>query len=465
MAARRVWTPMSTPMRATALVVGLAFAVTVVGCGRSSSKGGGGGASASTSTSAKPSASATAAAGDFGSLKGICGPGKATGATGRGVTGTSIRIGTSGDPGAAAAPGLEEEFFQVGDAFVKWCNAAGGINGRKLQLDKWDAKLFNVGQAFTSACQVDFMMVGNGNAFDSAAVKPRLACNLGQIPAYVVAPEAANAGLQVLPSPQKATQYQAAALRLLNIAYPDTKTKGVGIGGSNLSSLIPQGLRIKQSLEQYGIKVTTVQEQPPLVDNYRPYMEEMKSKGTVGIDQFNGQDATAEVQAMKNVGWNPEWFLLSVPFYNPSTVKSAATVAYPPSYVQLTHLPFELANQFPVLAEAKKILTDSIPNPRFTDFTALAFNAWTLWAKSATACGSTLTVSCVLAKAGAETAWTGGGLFPPSNLDPKNVQVNPCVTIIRLTTSGWVYDKKVTNPDNGVYNCDPSNVQTVKSFQ
>ena len=108
------------------------------------------------------------------------------------------------------------------------------------------------------------MMVGNGNAVDSAAVKPRLACDLGQIPSYVVSPQAANAGLQVLPSPQKATQYQAAALRLLAAAYPDTKTKGVGVGGSTLASLIPQGKRIQQSLEQYGIKVTVVQQQPPL---------------------------------------------------------------------------------------------------------------------------------------------------------------------------------------------------------
>jgi hypothetical protein len=457
----------NSPVRSAALVATVtALAVTAAGCGRSSSSGGGGTGQASAQPSASASATpSAAAAGDFGDLKGICGSGTAKGATSRGVTDSQITLGTSGDPGAAAAPGLEEEFFQVGDAFTKWCNAAGGINGRKIVLEKWDGKLFNVGQAFTNACQKDFMMVGNGNAFDSAAVKPRLTCKLGQIPAYVVSPEAATAGLQVLPTPQKATQYQASGLRLLAKAYPDTATKGVGIGGSNLSSLIPQGKRIQQSLTQYGIKTTTLQEQPPLVDNYRPYMEEMKSKGSVGIDQFNGQDATAEVQAMKNVGWNPEWFLLAVPFYNPSTVSSAKTVAYPPTYVQLTHLPFELSGQYPVLAQAKKILTDSISNPRETDFTALAFNAWTLWAKSATACGSTLTVDCVLQKAGAETAWTGGGMFPPSNTDPSNVQVNACITIIRLTTSGWVYDKKVTDPDTGVYNCDPKNVQTVNSFQ
>jgi hypothetical protein len=455
---------LNSPVRSAALVTVAALTVATVGCSRSSSNSGAGPSVAPTNAAAAAT-SASAGVGDFGDLKGICGPGTAKGATGRGVTDSQIRLGTSADPGAAAAPGLEKEFFEVGTAFTKWCNAAGGINGRKIVLDEWDAKLFNVGQAVIDACQKDFMEVGNGNAFDSAGVKSRLACGLGQIPSYVVSPEAANAGLQVLGLPQVATEYQASGLRLLAKAYPDTATKGVGIGGSNLASLIPQGKRIQQSLKQYGIKVTALQEQPPLVDNYRPYMEQFKSTGTVGVDQFNGQDATAEVQAMQNVGWKPEWFLLSVPFYNASTITSAKSVAYPPSYVQLTHLPFELSSDYPVLVQAKKILTDSISPPALTDFTALAFNAWTLWAKSATACGSTLTVACVLQKAGSEHAWTAGGIFPPADADPNNRKVGACALIIRLTTSGWVYDKKITDPDNGIYNCDPANVQKVLSYQ
>ena len=108
--------------------------------------------------------------------------GSAKGATARGVTDTEIHIGVTADPGAAAAPGLEQEFFDTAEGFSKWCNAAGGINGRKIVVDKLDAKLFNVGQVMTQACQKDFMLVGNGNAFDSAGVKIREACGLGQIP-------------------------------------------------------------------------------------------------------------------------------------------------------------------------------------------------------------------------------------------------------------------------------------------
>ena len=71
-----------------------------------------------------------------------------------------------------AAPGLEQEFFDAADAFAKWCNSNGGINGYQIVVDKLDAKLFNGGAEVIQACQRDFMLVGGGNALDAADVKP-----------------------------------------------------------------------------------------------------------------------------------------------------------------------------------------------------------------------------------------------------------------------------------------------------
>src|SRR5690242_537619 len=165
------------------------------------------GAQAPSSSSAPKSPAAAASPGDFGTLKNICGPGGAKGSTARGVTDSTITVGTMADAGSTITPGLEIEFFQVGDAFVKWCNAAGGINGRQIKLNKHDAKLFEAGAQTIQACQTDFMLVGNGSAFDQSTVKPRLACNLGQIPSYAVSPDATKAGLQVQPTPNPTTAY------------------------------------------------------------------------------------------------------------------------------------------------------------------------------------------------------------------------------------------------------------------
>ena len=179
----------------TAVAV-LTVPLVLVACGRSS-KSGGSTTPTSSASSGAPASSAAASTRRATSArqKAICGKGKPGTTTARGLTASEIRIGVTADPGAAVAPGLEQEFFDTAEGFAKWCNDAGGINGRQIVIDKWDAKLFNVGQVITSACQKDFMLVGNGNALDATGVKVRLGCKLGQIPAYVVSPQATVAGL------------------------------------------------------------------------------------------------------------------------------------------------------------------------------------------------------------------------------------------------------------------------------
>jgi hypothetical protein len=144
-----------------------------------------------------------------------------------------------------------------------------------------------------------------------------------------------------------------------------------------------------------------------------------------------------------------------------AAAKSLGT--YPPTYVGLSHLPFELSSQYPILAQIKQQLTSAVADPRFTEYTAEAYSAWALFALSATECGANLTPDCVLSKAGAHSDWTGGGLTPPVSTAP-NAKPSNCWLVIRLTTTGWVYDKKITDPDNGAYNCDPKNTAIVKTF-
>ncbi len=445
-------------------VTALAF---TAACGRSASDTGDtGGSTAPTTGAASASATSSAGKGDFGTLKGICGPGDAKGATAKGITDSEIRIGTTADPGAAAVPGLEQEFFDTADAFSAWCNEAGGINGRKIVVDKWDAKLFNVGQAFTNACQKDFMLVGNGNAFDSAGVPVREKCEQGDIYAYAVSPEAVKSKYQIAAVPQNVNQYAYGPLRLLTEAYPESKTGGVGIGGSTLASLIPTGLKVQESLKEDGVKVTVLQQQPPAVTNYRPYMEELKNSGTVGVNQITGQDITTVYQAMKNISFQPQFVLGSVQYYLENQVEAAKSLGtFPDTYVGFSHLAFEMdETKYPVLKQVKDILKATIDKPRFTDFTASSFSAWALFAKSATACGSELTRDCVLEKAATEKNWDAGGLYAPTALSTTDPQLNKCWLVIKLTTDGWVYDEKVTNPTKGPFNCDPKNASKVETY-
>jgi hypothetical protein len=440
-----------------------AVALLIAACGRSGVPTGSATAAGGAGTSASDTPAKAVPAGSFGDLGRVCGPGSAKGATAKGVTDTDIHVATSSDPGNSVIPGLGQEFFDVADSFTKWCNAAGGINGRKIILDKFDSKLFESAAAIINACQKDFMLVGNGNSIDAPTVKPRLACKLGQIPAEAVSTQAATAGLQVTPTPNLPTEYAIGALRLLAQAYPAAQ-KGLGIGSINVASISPQGKKAKQAYEELGYRVAIVQEKPAAVDNFRPYMEQLKGAGANGYYEIVQADPLPIITAASNVGYNPAFVLFASQFYDPKSVAAAKSIAFPPTYVGLNHLPFELADQYPVLKQVKDIVSATIASPKFTSFTMTGFNAWLLWAKSAEQCGSTLTQDCVLKKAGSYSKWTAGGLFPPVSTIPGQQHSSDCTLLMRLTPNGFVYDKKVTDPNDGPYNCDPKNVAKVDSF-
>ena len=442
------------------LAVGAVLALSLSACGRSSS--GGGNSTPSSPSSSAASSSSQSSAGDFGDLKKICGPGTAKGGSGRGISATEIRIGVTADPGAAAAPGLEQEFFDTADGFSKWCNAAGGINGRKLVLDKYDAKLFDVAPQMINACQRDFMLVGNGNAFDAAGVKPRLTCKLGEIPAYSVSPQAVASGLQVQATPNPTNAYQVGPFRLLGEKFPNALKNGIAIAGSTVASVAPQSLRARDALQSLGYKVPIVQQRAPLVDNFRPYMEQIKMSGATAYTEIAAQDLTPEFQAISNVGLKLDYVVEGTQFYDPKTIAAAKASTFPPTWVYVSHLPFEMASQYPVVQQLESIMTAWNAHPKFNDFVALAFNAWTLWAKSATACGNDLTQACVLSKAASEKSWTAGGFYSPRDTDPAHPLQPTCYALMRVTTDGFVYDKATTQPNDGVYNCDPRNVVALK---
>ena len=129
----------------------------------------------------------------FGTLPSPCGKGHASSSTDTGVTNTSINLAYGDDRGYSGIPGLDQEIGDAVKAMIAWCNAQGGISGRKIIGDYYDAAITNVGSVMSQACKKDFMLVGEGFALDGAAEQARLECNLAAVPAFTVAPVVANA--------------------------------------------------------------------------------------------------------------------------------------------------------------------------------------------------------------------------------------------------------------------------------
>lgn len=440
-------------MKATCVAAVIAMAA--IGCSRSGGSDNGGSGNNSSTT---PAANAAAGPGDFGTLKDVCGPGNAHGATARGVTDTEIHIGTLADPSNTVIPGAGQESFDIANAFAKWCNAAGGINGRKIVVTTRDSHLFDVGAAVIAACQRDFMLVGSANPLDTPGVKPRLGCNLAQIPAYVTSAEAAEAPLQVVID-SSIPQVSVGSWRKLAVKYPDA-FQAISMITVNGGGLDAYAMRQREALTQIGYKVVNFQEAPVIgVSNWRPYVENAKLAGAKAAITLS-PDISALVQSMGDVGWHPDLLPLGVQNYNAGTIQLTKQGLMPPTYVTTSYWPFEDAAHNPATQQAITLIkSGSKITPDFAHLQAL--DAWLLWAEAAKACGSQLTGQCVVDKAGTQKGWTGGGIIAPTDTHVGPGILSQCFVLLKATAQGFVLDPSVTQPNHDIFNCDPANVVTV----
>ena len=241
----------------------------------------------------------------------VCEHGPGGAATARGVGAHSINIATFADPGNTASPGLNKEFFQLAGAFAKWCNAAGGIDGRTIVVHDRDGALFNAAQVTDEACQQDFMSVGGGLVFDQSAVPVRVGCGLGEIPSYVVSNEADNAALQVNPQGIRVDEIEAGWYRALGRRYPSA-IKHFGIGAANEPSILEPTQKWEQAAQQQGWKVVDFQEPPFSVVDWAPFVSRAQSKGVEALETPTGTNVQTYFEAMQTAGYHPTFIFLGI---------------------------------------------------------------------------------------------------------------------------------------------------------
>jgi ABC-type branched-subunit amino acid transport system substrate-binding protein len=387
----------------------------------------------------------------------ICGSGSGGASTTRGVSSKSIDIATFADPGNTVMPGLNVEFFQAAGAFAKWCNAAGGINGRKIVVHNRDGALFNAAQVTNQACQQDFMSVGGGMALDQPSVSVRVGCGLGQITGFTVSDAAVSSALQVNPEGTNNSIVSAGWYGALAKKYPKA-IKQFGTGGQNNPSILEPEKKWQTAAEAQGYKTVDFQEPPLFVTDWKPYVEQAQSKGVQALQPSDDSDITPYVQAMNTVGYNPAFMILTTQFYAAATIKAAAQAHFPTTYTVIQNWPFELASKSPGVQQLQGIMHKYAGGDPVDWSDEIAFNSWILFAKSATTCGANVTVSCVLKNAAAQKNWTGGGLAAPvTQLAMSNANPIPsaCFVLMTVQPNKFVYDSAVTKPNSGIWNCDP----------
>ena len=391
----------------------------------------------------------------------ICEPGSGGASSVRGVEPKAIHIAVFNDAANTVDPGLEVEFVQQATAFADWCNASGGINGRKIVIDNRDAALFNAAQQAEAACQSDFMAVGGGMALDQPAVPIREQCGLGQISGYVVSNASDLASLQVDPSGTNTDSVSSGWFGALAKAYPQA-VKKAGMGGSDTPSVLQPETKDEFGAEAQGWHVVDFLEPPVTVENWAPYVEEYQSKGAESLWPADNANFTPFAQAMTTAGYHPAFVALGPQFAIAQTQKAVVdNPSLPPVYVETSWWPLSIASQNPSTEQLVETMHT------YAKGDAVDFNdeegaeAWLLWAKAASACGASLTVTCVLNHAAAVKNWDAGGIEAPIaslTLSNKNPQPSPCFTILKAGPKGFLTDNAITRPTQSIWNCNPKNV-------
>ncbi|MGW1715975.1 ABC transporter substrate-binding protein [Streptomyces sp. NPDC002156] len=436
------------------LLIATALVLALAGCSDRST---------TTSSAGEPSTSGSGAAAnaDFGTLKNVCHSGSPKSVTEQGITDSEIKVGVFSDIGFTKNP----EFVNAAKVFTSWCNAAGGINGRKIVPVTRDSKLMEVQQRMIEACRDDFALVGGGAAFDGTGVKERLSCLLPDFPAQSSTINALGADLQVLAQGAGVgyAPYTGYYTWLIKEAHPDSADHvGIISGDVPLTKVLAE--QAKELIPAIGGKVAYTDVYPAAgVSDWTPYAQTIKSKKIKGLI-FNGQfSQLAKLeQALTNTGYQLDWIDTNNNAYGPAFLQlTGSALAKQNSYADLSGVtPLEEASSNPATKQVEDLFAKYAPDAEVTLPALRSFDAWLLFATAAGECDE-LTRKCVYENAIKQTEWTAGGLQAPMDLT-KVTNPPECFNVAKATEKGWtVADFK---PDQGSYRCDIPAYKYKKSY-
>lgn len=451
--------------RTLVAVVLVALMAITAACTRSNTKQESGGSSPTSGKGASSQEVDQAIAqGNFGTLDKVCGPAPASGpgkSDSQGVTADSVTIGTISDPKNSARPGLNQELFDAGEVFTKWCNDLGGINGHKIDLKEHDAGLFNYKQAITEACQSDFALVGGGGVFDDQGQEERVKCLLPDFPAYVVTPKARASDLLVQSTPTPNNKLNVGTFRYLNDTFPDAKDK-IGFIWGDLPSLTTNKDQYKEAGEALGWKVVDEEKYPATgTSNWVPYAQSIANKGVKGLYYVGEPENLALlVNAFAQINYKLDYIVSAANQYDEKLLQGAqSSLAVAPVYVIENFVPFEGIAQNPALQTYEALFKKYKPSGKSHASLGLnSMSAWLMFAEAAKKCIDGLTRKCVYDAAHAITKWDAGGMAAPS--DPSTSTPSNCTVTVEATPDGFKTIKWHAN--QGIFNCDPANLVDLK---
>jgi len=340
--------------------------------------------------------------------------------------------------------------------FAAWCDAQGGIDGRKIVPVLHQTDLMAVVAAMTAACSSDFVLAGGSAALDGIAVNTRLKCLLPDFDAQPVMAQNQGSALQVAPY-ASSSQYSGYAgyYKWLFQKYPGSANHVGILSGQSVITEIDASA-VEQTVKADGGAVAYNGTFPPVgVSNWTPYAQTIKAKGIKGLTFYDTpQDLIALEQALDSIGYHLDWIDANSNAYGTGFIQIAGkALTKQNNYASLPGIwPVEKAAGNPAVQKIVQLFHQYAPGQPVTLQVELGFSAWLLFAVSAESCGANLTRLCVYQAALKQAAWTGGGISAPTN---EGALTGPptCFNIEQATASGWQAAGGFTPNTGGTYSC------------
>jgi hypothetical protein len=386
----------------------------------------------------------------FGDLIWPCGPGDASGNTAQGVTDTTILIGGGDDRGFVGALGLNKTQTDTIKALVDVCNAMGGILGRAVEVELYDAKIFEVSAVWLDACPRMFMMVGEGFAVDGFGEESRVQCQLAHIPAWTVSAAAAHGPLMIQPVPNPADRMSLSMAAWILDTHPEVvQSSGTMFG--NFGATIENKDKVLASYPQLGFNFeVNLEYNINGEDDWTPFVLSLKDAEIKHVyftgsclpnyQAFRAAAAVNDYEAIYSTDPN---------FYEDTCRSANEDGVMNRTFVRTAYIPFEERNYSKAVDDYLQIMAEQGGEVALLGMQTTS--AFMLWATAAKACGSDLTRECVLMNADSIEEWTGGGLHVPSN--PGVNETPPCGAVLELVNDTYV---RVFPKEAGTFACDES---------
>jgi ABC-type branched-subunit amino acid transport system substrate-binding protein len=441
-------------MRSTFRVMAVLVLAALVAAGCGSDREPDASGSAAPTTTAPEGASASTS---FGDLASPCGNGDGGTASDVGVTAEAISIGYGDDAGFPSSPGLNHQMSDAVKAMIDWCNEQGGINGRQVKGTYYDAKITEVNNAMTQACEDKvFMLVGEGWSLDAGQEQARLACKLPAFPTYAVSPEFANGPLMISAVPNPVDFQPVTEANWYGSTHPE-KAKKLAFMYANYAATQDTADKAKSTWPKVGLVDLKCDQVYNIAgeSDWKPFVQKLKGCGAEVVTYIGSPYPGFEnvLEAANQLDYHPDW-LLQANFYDQGLAKWNTNGYGDNVYVRLQDVPFEYADKNPATKQYVELVEGA--GGDVSDLGIHAASAFLLWAQSVQRCGADVTRDCVLAEAAKVHDWTGGGLSGKADVG-KNMP-STCEAVVHLKGTTWeqVHPTKV-----GTLDCDPANVQQV----